>query len=322
MLIKRGSFLIIVVVELLLIAVLLYGAAAGVQGLSDKEEADVLSSLEVMTCNIGDLNGHQRLTRGKVVDFLKLCGIPDVLFLQEVGDENEAKYFSNELGLNYFVFLNDFQSTCGIAILSKTPLSNSDRIYFKSSEKGYGAVAADVMVGANLKVTRNLKVRPNLKVTRNLKVRPNLKVTRKKVQVVNVHLDSIDKITMKDKKIEVNLGSILWFVKNEIWGDSVRSQSAKELMQWLGEKKADHVVLGGDFNSVPFSKTIRIIGSRFDDALWPSLTYLSGTYKRLNFPVAPRIDFLFLSSNLQCRQASVLPLSPGDHFPVRAHVEI
>ena len=75
-------------------------------------------------------------------------------------------------------------------------------------------------------------------------------------------------------------------------------------------------------NSVPFSKTIRIIGSRFDDALWPSLKYLSGTYKRLNFLVAPRIDFLFFSSNLQCRQASVLPLNPGDHFPVRAHVEI
>lgn len=185
-----------------------------------------------------------------------------------------------------------------MAILSGLPLLNPDRIYFKTSKYGYGAVAADVMVG------RNLKVRP------------------KKVQVVNVHMDRIDSVIMKDKKVDVNLGFLLKFAKNEIFGDSVRSQSAQELMQWLGEKKADNVILGGDFNSVPFSKTIRIIGSRFDDALWPSLKYLSGTYKRLNFPVAPRIDFLFFSSNLQCRQASVLPLNPGDHFPVRAHVEI
>ena len=144
----------------------------------------------------------------------------------------------------------------------------------------------------------------------------------KKVQVVNVHMDRIDSVIMKDKKVDVNLGFLLRFAKNEIWGDSVRSQSAQELMQWLGGKKADHVILGGDFNSVPFSKAIRIIGTRFDDALWPSFKYLSGTYKRLNFPVAPRIDFLFLSSNIQCRKASVLPLSPGDHFPVRANVQI
>ncbi len=119
-------------------------------GLRDNSGQDGLNGLEVMTCNIGNFKGHQSLAREKVVDYLKLCGVPNVLFLQEVGSEKEAKYYSNELGLKY----------------------------------------------------------------------------------------------------------------------------------------------------------------------------LSGTYKRLNFPVAPRIDFLFLSSNLYCRQAAVLPMSPGDHFPVRANIEI
>ncbi len=284
---------------------MIFGTIAGVQGLRRTDEVGMLrNSLEVITCNIGDLGGYQILTREKVVDFFKLCGIPDILLLQEVRNENEAEYFSNKLGLKYFVFFNDFQKKHGMAILSGLPLLNPDRIYFKTSKYGYGAVSADVMVGDGLKGTRNMKA------------------TGTKIQVVNVHLDRFNQITMKNKKIEVNLRSVLWFAKSEILGDSVRSQSAEELIQWLGEKKADNVILGGDFNSVPFSKAIRIIGSRFDDALWPSLKYLTGTYKRLNFPVAPRIDYLFLSSNLHCRQASVLPISPGDHFPVKAVIVI
>jgi endonuclease/exonuclease/phosphatase family metal-dependent hydrolase len=277
-------------IKLLVVLILVMVVTASVQGLRENRGQDVLNGLEIMTCNIGNLKGYQSLAREKVVDYLKLCGVPDVLFLQEVGDKNEAEYFSKKLGLNYFVFLNDFQGTYGIAILSKTPLSNHDQLYFKASRRGGGAHVADVMVGDQ------------------------------KVQVVNVHMDGIDPITIVGGKVEVNWRTVLWFIRNEILGDSVRSQSARELMQWLGEKKADHVILAGDFNSVPFSKAIRIIGSRFDDALWPSLQYLTGTYKRLNFPVSPRIDFLFLSSNLHCRSSSVLPISPGDHFPVKARV--
>jgi endonuclease/exonuclease/phosphatase family metal-dependent hydrolase len=287
------------------VLILISGTIAGVQGLRRTDEVNMLrNSLEVITCNIGDLGGYRKLTRDKIVDFFKLCGIPDILLLQEVRNKKWAEYFSNKLGLKYCVFFNDFQSDHGMAILSGLPLLNPDGIYFKTSEYGYGAVSADVMVGDTMKGTRNLKV------------------TRQKIQIVNVHLDRFNQITVKDKNIEVNLRSVLRFAKNEILGDSVRSQSAGELIQWLGKKKADNVILGGDFNSVPFSKAIRIIGSRFDDVLWPSLKYLTGTYKRLNFPVAPRIDFLFLSSNLRCRQASVIPMSPGDHFPVKAIIGV
>ena len=301
----KGRNQVIVVIGLLFATVLFYGTVAGVQVLRSNDEVDALVSLEVMTCNIGDLGGYKILSNKEVVDFLKLAGVPDILLLQEVRGENEAEYFSNKLGLKYFVFLIDArQRSNGMAILSRFPLSDPDKIYFKASKYGYGALAVDVTIGDNLKVTRNLEVRP------------------KKVQVVNVHMDRIDSVTMKDKKVAVNLGFLLRFIKNEIWEDSVRSQSAKELIQWLDEKKADNVILGGDFNSVPLSKTIRTIGSRFDDVLWPSLQYLTGTYKRLDFPIAPKVDYLFLSPNLSCRKASVLPISPGDHFPVVAIVGI
>ncbi len=174
------------------VLILISGTIAGVQGLRRTDEVGMLrNSLEVITCNIGDLGGYQILTREKVVDFFKLCGIPDILLLQEVRNENEAEYFSNKLGLKYFVFFNDFQKKHGMAILSGLPLLNPDRIYFKTSKYGYGAVSADVMVGDTLKVTGT------------------------KVQVVNVHLDRFNQITMKNKKIEVNLRSVLWFAKSE-----------------------------------------------------------------------------------------------------------
>jgi endonuclease/exonuclease/phosphatase family metal-dependent hydrolase len=188
--------------------------------------------------------------------------------------------------------LNDYKQFAGIAILSKKNLSNEDQIYFKDSELGGGALTADIIVG------------------------------NKNVQVVNVHLDSIRPITISEGKVTVNFRSILKFLKKEMWGDSVRSRSARELVQWLGEKKAVNVIMGGDFNTVPFSKTIRIIESVFDDALWPSFDYFTGTYKKLNFPVSPRIDFLFFSPNLYCRDASILPMSPGDHLPVRANIGV
>ena len=157
------------------VLILILGNSAGMQDLRNKGGVNVLSSLEVITCNIGDLGGYQRLEREEIVDFFKLCGVPDVLLLQEVGNQEEAEYFSDKLGLKYFVFSNDFQRTHGMAILSGLPLLNPDKLYFKTSKYGYGAVAADLVVG------------------------------EKKIQVVNVHMDRIDQITMKDKKIEVAL---------------------------------------------------------------------------------------------------------------------
>ena len=122
---------VIVVIGLLVMVVLIYGVAVGVQDLGSKDE---VSSLEVITCNLGDLGGYKRLTRGEVVDFFKLCGVPDVLLLQEVESKNEAEYFSNKLGLKSFLFFNDFQREHGMAILSGLPLLNPDRIYFKTSK--------------------------------------------------------------------------------------------------------------------------------------------------------------------------------------------
>ena len=60
------------------------------------------------------------------------------------------------------------------------------------------------------------------------------------------------------------------------------------------------------------------MGEIFDDALWPSLSYLTGSYNKLSLPIKPRIDFIFHSPEIQCQEASVIKESAGDHYPVRA----
>jgi hypothetical protein len=53
-----------------------------------------------------------------------------------------------------------------------------------------------------------------------------------------------------------------------------------------------------------------------------SRDYFKGTYTKLDFPIAPRIDFLFVSAALGRKNARVIPKSPGDHFPVWADILI
>ena len=79
-----------------------------------------------------------------------------------------------------------------------------------------------------------------------------------------------------------------------------------------------YAIIGGDFNTFPFSTAIRKMDRRYDDALLESKDYFSGTYKKLALPVQPRIDFIFHSRNIECREGAVIKEGDGDHFPVRA----
>ena len=62
-------------------------------------------------------------------------------------------------------------------------------------------------------------------------------------------------------------------------------------------------------------------GRSYGPAMQSSTDYLTGTYKKSSLPVEPRIDFIFHSGNIRCREASVARDSAGDHYPVRAVLE-
>jgi len=79
-----------------------------------------------------------------------------------------------------------------------------------------------------------------------------------------------------------------------------------------------NIIIAGDFNTIPFSKAIRKMGKKYNDALWPSFDYLTGSYNKLSLPIKPRIDYIFHSQGLERITASVIKESAGDHYPVRA----
>jgi endonuclease/exonuclease/phosphatase (EEP) superfamily protein YafD len=106
---------------------------------------EMKQDFSIMTCNIGDIVGGNPLESDQVVTFIRDCGVPDVLLLQEVRGEKEAKYLSRQLNRPWFVFLPDYHSAqMGIAILSRWPVLNHDTLYFKDSRRGAGAVAVEL----------------------------------------------------------------------------------------------------------------------------------------------------------------------------------
>jgi endonuclease/exonuclease/phosphatase family metal-dependent hydrolase len=247
-----------------------------------------------MTYNIWDLIGRQPAVVD-IANAIRCEGMPDLIMLQEVRGENMAVLLSKALGLSHHLYLGlhvhgveDF----GLAMISRYPLNNSKFLYFKNSRMGRAALSADVIVNG------------------------------RKVCVCTVHLDRIDSIKIHKTGIEISWGGALRVLINEILKDTVRSRSAEELLGWIGSGNPDGLIIGGDFNTIIYSKTIRKIARFFKDALLYSQDYFTGSYLRGPLPVGPRLDFLFHSSDVECLGASVVKKSAGDHYPVRADFDM
>lgn len=248
------------------------------------------TKLAVMTYNIGGLGSRQPATKD-VIQALKSRDIPDIILLQEVQGEKQALRIAQGVDFPNVIYANHKGKQYGLAIISSLPISNSQSVYFKSSENGYGAVAAEV------------------------------EANDQKLVVCSLHLDRIDPIKVSGQRVDMSWGDALGYLKTEILEDTIRSRSVEELVRWLGTLKADRILIGGDFNTVPFSKAIRRMNRDFDDALWPSTAYFKGSYRNLPFFISPRIDFLFHSPSLKSSSATIVRTGTGDHYPVMALVE-
>jgi len=99
--------------------------------------------------------------------------------------------------------------------------------------------------------------------------------------------------------------------------DTYRLQEAKRVKAIAdGLRKAGNtVVIGGDFNSLPDTPTIRLIDSgEFRDS-WLGCGMGDGEGYPARDPVK-RIDYLFISSDLECMGARVITSNASDHRPV------
>ena len=123
---------------------------------------------------------------------------------------------------------------------------------------------------------------------------------------------------MTETGIDLTIGTALRLLKNELVQETSRSRSVEELLSWVSAQNYEKIIIGGDFNTVPFSTAVRKMNGRFKDTLWPGLNYFAGSYNKLSLPIKPRIDYIFHSPGLKRITASVIKESAGDHYPVRA----
>ena len=245
---------------------------------------------DVMTFNVGDANPRPfpvARTAACILD----DGRPDILFLQEAPGGRARAELLETLGYPYAARAQAGSGKlAGLAVLSVYPIGETREISLPSEGKGAGALCAVLDMGGE------------------------------KVLACSVHLDEVDpKVRNSEGEVVFSARQALDAMYAELFSDTVRTAAVRA----LGAAVADAgmpVILAGDFNTVPVSRTIRHLTARYRDVLWPEVGWFQGTYHKIAFPLNPRIDYIFVSPRIAVDQARVLPRSAGDHFPVRARL--
>ena len=241
------------------------------------------STLTVMTFNVGTFNSSPP-DMVAVEKLLLKSGVPDILLLQEVPGKDKARKLADNLQLEHLVFELYPSGRDGLAVLSKYPLKRVKTFIFD----GYAALAAEVAID------------------------------NKKILLCSIHLERVKGIRVTETGIDLTIGTALRLLKNELVQETSRSRSVEELLSWVSAQNYEKIIIGGDFNTVPFSTAVRKMNGRFKDTQWPGLNYFAGSYNKLSLPIKPRIDYIFHSPGLKRITASVIKESAGDHYPVRA----
>jgi len=271
------------------IIILLLGMSAVSCSYREKSLSSPPISFSVMSFNVGDTNWSFP-SADQISQVIRETGPPDILLLQEVRGERQVEQISQMLNYpNYIAVPYKSQRRVCLAILSMFPIDHPDYLYFRSSSQGSGALCSVVNLGGV------------------------------PILVCSVHLDQIpSKRRLKNGYVDQTVEHTAHQLREEIFGDTVRSRSAAELIAWIQGKGYPSIIIGGDFNTIPFSKAVMAMDAAFEDALWPSIDYFTGTYFKINSPLLPRVDYIFHSSDLKAYDPKVIKNSPGDHYPVRA----
>lgn len=247
-------------------------------------------SFSIMTWNTGDSDRT----------FPKACELaefinqtkkkPDIIIFQEIYHNSYLKLKKN-LGYKYGIHSSEISSKIkNLAILSTSELSNHELIVFSNNISGA------------LKTEIKINKRNNLKI-------------------YSVHFEYIkQKKRNKNGFVSLKLKEIIDILKKEISLKNPRKLEAKKLLEKTG-KPGNATILAGDFNTVSFSSSIRIIKKYYKDAIPFFKKFTSGTYKKIRFPLKPRIDYIFHSPDIFVENFEVIKNTPGDHYPVTATIK-
>ncbi len=290
-----------------------YGNVAKTFGFTSKKlTLDQNEYVSVMSYNVKlfDYFSHPENEIKKSVDgIIKLVNDNkvEILCLQEFYDgsqsgSNTLKLLSKNCHLP-FTYVETIKSInprqpFGLAILSKYPIVNQEKINFDNSKVNY-AIKCDVLVGND---TLNL---------------------------INTHLESI-----KLGKEDYNLMSeiIAGTTSNEQIKKSSKSilkklETAYERripqvskLQEVIDKCNKPLILVGDFNDTPVSYTYRIISKNLKDSFKEAGWGFGKTYAE-KIPLL-RIDYIFFSNELNCAEFEVISSKISDHYPILSKFSI
>ena len=268
--------------------------------------------LKVMTYNVQNFdlyNWNENIeSRDKMMELIK-AQEPDVICFQEFytdedGDFHNVKFLVNELGFQHYHFVKTLTLKgthhWGLAIFSKYPMVNKDKVAFSNTKNNIVAVA-DIDVEGQVVRLFNTHLQSIHLGNKDLKYLEKIGASPKEI-VNKENLESSKKIINKLKDAYVK-----------------RSAQAQDLAFHI--RKSPHpVVVCGDFNDTPASYAYRTIARHLKDAFLEVGLGTGGTY------VGPlpsfRIDYVLLDSKMEVKHFEVLPQKYSDHYPVSCTINL
>ena len=272
-----GKYCFLIIVLLSLLVYFLF--------LPKKNNSFILQNpIKIMSFNIGGSIIKQKPTLNEVVNFLKAYQW-DIIFLQETGSISKLKNLANKLGYHFIPVSSSIKKT-DAAILSRFPIKTNFTLTLKGWEKNINAICGNILIND------------------------------KKLLVCSMHLKNIKLDRTDDGHILTNKIRLLRILTRETFLETYRSKGVDQLLKEINKLSYKAIIIGGDFNSLSFSKAIKKMKDNFKDCSWMNESFFQSSVKAkfLFFPI--KVDYIFVSDTLECSDTQILPKSPSDHFPI------
>ncbi|MDA3787512.1 MAG: hypothetical protein PF503_03315, partial [Desulfobacula sp.] len=211
------------------------------------------NSISVLTYNCGN-QGKQQPSLEQIAEVIEYAGKPDIVFLQDITWPVKTPDICKLLNYPYYVTARKKPTPfANIAIISKYPLSEDEKLSFNPGRK------------------------PRL-------LSAVVTINKIKTLLCCVKLSSLSKdIVNRDESISlVKVGKVLY---KEIFYKTEHTKEVAIIIDYIKTKKMEHVIIGGDFNTISLSKPIRVITKSYKDSFRYSIKQFKGT--RIKYFIKP-----------------------------------
>jgi len=257
-----------------------------------KPERFYNDNFSIITYNVHLFNYYKwqgrEFTHRKIFSLIKSKN-PDLLFMQEFLDNKKVKSFKlfSTLFPYNTVSYNSNTVKAGLVIFSKFPIISSGKIKYKDQAF---AIYSDIKIGQDTLRFINVHLRS--------------------IYLTKTDYNSLDSLKFKDSRLKK-------IVDKLTKGYIERSKEVKILTNLIDTTHYP-IVLCGDFNDTPLSYTYTQISKRLVDAFIIAGFGLGSTYKQL-LPIL-RIDYIFVSDDLQILDYNKIKVNFSDHYPLWAEI--